>query len=149
MSELEEGAKKIVNKWSLWSAGVGLIPVPLVDVAGIAGVQIKMISDLAKHYDIPFKKDRGKTAVAGLLGGGVGTSIGTGAIRSLVKAIPVVGTYAGLTVMPAFAGASTKAVGTVFTQHFESGGTMLNFKPDEVREHYQAELAAAQSEDTN
>ncbi len=149
MSEREEGAKKIVNKYSLVSAGVGLIPLPLVDVAGIAGVQVKMLADLAKHYDIPFKKDLGKSAVAGLLGGGVGTSLGTGAVRSMVKSIPVVGTYAGLTVMPAFAGASTKAVGTVFTQHFESGGTFLNFKPDQVREHYKAELAAADAESAN
>ena len=28
--------------------------------------------------------------------------------------------------------------------NFESGGTFLNFKPDAVREHYQAELSAAQ-----
>ncbi len=144
MSEREEGAQKIINKYSLVSAGVGLVPIPLVDLAGIAGVQVKMISDLAKHYDIPFKKDIGKSAVAGLVGSEVGNTLGTGAIRSLVKSIPVVGTVAGITVLPAFAGASTMAIGKVFTQHFESGGTFLNFKPDEVREHYQAELSAAQ-----
>ncbi len=144
MGEREEGAQKIVKKWSLVSAGVGLIPIPLVDLAGIAGVQVKMIADLAKQYDIPFKKDLGKSAIAGLIGSEVGNTLGTGAVRSLVKSIPVVGTVAGITVLPAFAGASTMAVGKVFTQHFESGGTFLNFKPDEVREHYKSELAAAQ-----
>ncbi len=144
MSEREEGAEKIVKKWSLVSAGVGLIPIPLVDLAGIAGVQVKMIADLAKQYDIPFKKDLGKSAIAGLVGSGVGNSLGTGAARSMVKAIPVVGTFAGLTVLPAFASASTYAVGKVFTQHFESGGTFLNFKPEQVREHYKAELEAAE-----
>ncbi len=144
MSEREAGAQKIVKKYSVVSAGVGLIPIPIVDLAGIASVQVKMIADLAKHYDIPFKKDLGKSAIAGLVGSEVGNVLGTGVIRSMVKSIPVVGTVAGITVLPAFAGASTMAVGKVFTQHFESGGTFLNFKPDEVREHYKAELAEAQ-----
>ncbi len=143
MSEREEAAKKIVKKYSLVSAGAGLIPLALVDLAAITGVQVKMIADLAKNYDIPFKKDVGKSALAGLVGGGVGTSLGTGTIPSLVKAVPVVGPIASWTVMPAFGGASTYAVGKVFTQHFESGGTFLNFNPDEVREHYEKELAAA------
>ncbi|NJL59719.1 MAG: hypothetical protein HC887_08825 [Desulfobacteraceae bacterium] len=38
--------------------------------------------------------------------------------------------------MPASAGAMTYAVGRVFLQHFESGGTFLNFNPEEVKEHY-------------
>ena len=143
MSQEEEGAEKIVKKWSLVAAGLGLVPLALVDLASIFGVQLKMLADLANHYDIPFKKDAGKSALAGLVGSGVGTSLGTGAIRSLVRAIPVVGPVASLAVMPAFGGASTYAVGKVFIQHFESGGTLLNFNPEEVREYYQHELAAA------
>ncbi len=38
--------------------------------------------------------------------------------------------------MPATAGSMTYAVGRVFLQHFESGGTFLNFNPEEVKEHY-------------
>ena len=38
--------------------------------------------------------------------------------------------------MPALAGASTYAVGKVFVQHFESGGTFLNFDPEDVRDYY-------------
>ena len=140
----EDRAHAIVKKWSLWSAGVGLIPVPLVDLAAIAGIQLKMVKDLADLYEVPFKENLGKSAIGSLISSGVGTSLGTGSIRSLVKSIPVVGTIAGLTVMPAFAGASTLATGKVFTQHFASGGTFLNFKPDEVREYYQQELAKAE-----
>jgi uncharacterized protein (DUF697 family) len=141
MSEREEGANSIVKKWSLWASGAGLIPIPLVDVAGITGIQIKMLKDLADHYEVPFKEHLGKSALAGIVSSGVGTELGWGSIRSLVKAIPVVGTVAGFVVMPAFAGASTMATGKVFTQHFASGGTFLNFNPDAVREHYQKELA--------
>ncbi len=139
-----DGANAIVKKWSLWSAGAGLIPLPVVDLAAIAGIQLKMLSDLADHFEVPFKENVGKSAIGSLVSSGIGTQLGTGSIRSLIKSIPVVGTVAGLTVMPAFAGASTLATGKVFTQHFASGGTFLNFKPDEVREHYKQELAKAE-----
>ena len=36
----------------------------------------------------------------------------------------------------AIAAASTYAVGLVFLQHFESGGTFLSFQPGQVREHF-------------
>ena len=38
--------------------------------------------------------------------------------------------------MPILAGATTYAVGKVFTQHFATGGTFLNFDPETVREYY-------------
>ena len=36
----------------------------------------------------------------------------------------------------AFGAASTYAVGQIFIQHFESGGTLLTFDPERVRAHY-------------
>jgi hypothetical protein len=44
-----------------------------------------------------------------------------------------------------FASASTYAVGRVFIQHFESGGTFLDFDPDKVRAHFEAEFKKAQT----
>ena len=40
------------------------------------------------------------------------------------------------------AGASTWAMGKVFTQHFATGGTLLDFDPDTMREHFKTEMAA-------
>ena len=40
-----------------------------------------------------------------------------------------------------FAGASTYAVGKVFTEHFASGGTFLTFDPEKVRKYYEQEFA--------
>ncbi|MEZ5671856.1 MAG: hypothetical protein R3E08_05540 [Thiotrichaceae bacterium] len=38
-------------------------------------------------------------------------------------------------------GAATYAIDKVFVQHFESGGTFLDFDPEAVREHFAAEFA--------
>ena len=46
----------------------------------------------------------------------------------------------------AFAYALTLAVGKVFTLHFETGGSLLNFEPEKVRSHFEKEFKGAKGE---
>ncbi|MBI9089218.1 MAG: DUF697 domain-containing protein [Desulfobacterium sp.] len=128
--------QKIIQNHVYGAMGVGMIPVPLVDLIAISGVQLNMLRKLCLLYDIPFSKDAAKTGIATLLGGVIPVSL-SGALASLVKAIPIVGQTTSAIVMPAVSGAMTYAVGKVFVQHFESGGTFLTFNPEEVRAYYQ------------
>ena len=128
-------AENIVKNHVLGSMGVGLIPVPLVDVVALTGIQLNMLRKLAKTYQVPFHKEKVKHVVSSLIGGIVSVPIG-GTLTSLVKTIPIVGQAVGALAMPATAGAVTYAVGKVFTQHFASGGTFLNFDPEEVRDYF-------------
>ena len=59
---------------------------------------------------------------------------------------PVVGTFLSTFVEPAAAAASTYALGHVFLQHFESGGTLLNLDPDAMRQHYYEEYRKRHNE---
>ncbi len=130
-----EGVDNIV-KYHVWgSLGIGLIPLPLVDCVALSGVQLNMLRKLAKTYDVPFMKDKGKIIIASMLGGGIATTVSM-PVSSLLKAIPLIGLPAGVLTMSALAGASTYALGKVFIQHFESGGTFLNFDPNAVRDYY-------------
>ncbi len=128
--------QKIIQHHVYGAMGVGMIPMPLVDLIAISGVQLNMLRKLCLLYDIPFSKDAARTGIAALLGGVIPVSL-SGALVSLVKAIPIVGQTTSVIVMPAVSGAMTYAVGKVFVQHFESGGTFLTFKPEEVRAYYQ------------
>lgn len=143
-------AERLVSRYTLWGAGAGLIPVPVFDVAAVAGVQVKLVYELAKLYGVPFAETRAKSLIAAL-GGSVisyNLALGTqGTVGSLVKAIPVFGPLLGLTVMPAIASAATYAIGKVFIQHFESGGTLLDFEPERVREHFRREFERAKDGD--
>jgi uncharacterized protein (DUF697 family) len=145
MTEKEIGAMHIVNKHSLYAGGAGLVPVPLFDIAAIAGVQLLMLQKLAKHYAIPMRHDRGKAAISALLGSVVPTSLGYGVAGALVRNVPMVGGVLGMFTTGAFATASTYAVGRVFIQHFESGGTFLDFDPSRVRAHFEEEFKRAQA----
>lgn len=51
----KDAAQKIINQRTLYAAGLGFIPFPLLDAIGITSTQIWMIRDIAKVYRIPFK----------------------------------------------------------------------------------------------
>lgn len=148
MDERLERSRGIVRKYMYWSMGAGLIPVPYADIAAVTGVQLKMLADLAGHYDIPFKRNMVKETVAALIGGALPGPIAGSLLGSAVKMVPVVGPIVGGVSVPLLSGATTYAVGTVFIQHFESGGTFLDFDPVKVKDHFRQEFekgkAAAQ-----
>ena len=65
-------------------------------------------------------------------------SSGVGA-ASVLKSVPVLGTIAASCVMPALSAGATYAIGKAFIQHFESGGTLLDFNPPDYREFIKAQ----------
>jgi len=128
-------AEEAVDSAVRWSFGFGLIPLPIVDLAAISTVQLRMLRSLCDVYGEPFSENQGKALISALLGGIVPTKLAWGPIRSLLKAIPVVGPLAGAAAMPLFAAASTYAVGHTFIHHFESGGTLLDLDPAKLRDY--------------
>jgi uncharacterized protein (DUF697 family) len=146
MSERIDSANGIIRRYSYWSAGLGLIPIPIVDVAAITGTQVKMIADLAKLYEREFAADRTKSIISALVGGLAPVAVGTGA-ASAMKFVPIFGQIAAVLLVPALAGATTIALGKVFVQHFEAGGTLLDFDPQKMRAYFQAEFEAARTKD--
>ncbi len=144
MEERMAEAMSIVRRASAWSAGAGLIPIPLVDISAITAVQVKMIRDLAKLYNVEFTDVRGKAVASGIVGSILPyllTLGSSGYLLSLAKGIPIVGQAVAVVAMPGFASASTYAIGKVFTQHFEGGGSLLDFsadaKKDEIKKEFQ------------
>lgn len=140
MSEKQQQAMKTVKNYMWWSMGAGLIPVPFVDLVAVSGVQLKMLAELAKIYGVEFQESRGKAIIGSLLAYVVPSTISFGSVGSLLKSIPVVGGLVGGPSMVLFCGASSYALGKVFVQHFESGGTFLTFDPDKVRDHFKQEF---------
>jgi uncharacterized protein (DUF697 family) len=134
----DEIASKLVDRFALWAGGAGLIPIPLVDVLTVAGVQIQMLRRLSQIYDIPFSENRGKSAIAALLGATIPATSGMG-MASVLKVVPLIGTPLGSLMMPALSAGATYAIGKVFIQHFASGGTLLDFHAPDYREFFKTQ----------
>ena len=143
-SRHETEAAAIVRSYMGWSTGAGLLPIPLLDLALIVGVQVKMLHDMAKLYGVPFRANMVRPLIVTLLSGGSSVALAPPLV-SLLKTIPVVGWVAGALTLPALAAASCYATGRVFIQHFESGGTFLDFDPARARAHYEQQFNAAKA----
>jgi len=149
MTERELSALQIVNRHSLYAGGIGLIPMPLVDVVGNMAVQVHLVSELSKHYGIPFAENRVKSFVTALIGGLAGVPLASGLVGPIVRSLPIIGGILGVLTVPAVSSAVTYAIGKVFIQHFESGGTFLDFDPDKVRDYFKQEYSKARGTSTS
>ena len=132
-SPRDELASHLVDRLSLWSGAAGLIPVPLVDMAAVGGVQLHMLRRLSQIYGVPFSENRGKSMLTSLVGAVIPASTAT-TTASLMKGLPVIGTAIGVLTMPVVSAGATWVIGKVFIQHFASGGTLLDFNPPDYRE---------------
>ena len=131
-----------IKKYMYWSMGAGLIPIPALDVAAVMAIQLNLVAALAEEHQQDFSRETARAFVAALVCGSLPAAM-AGPFARLLKAIPIIGQTAGALAMPALAGASTYAVGKVFVQHFESGGTFSNFNPETARGHYAGHLGNA------
>jgi uncharacterized protein (DUF697 family) len=129
-------AHKIVRNHSLAAMGIGLVPLPIIDLAAITGVQLRMLYLIAQQYQVPFQRHLVKSLIASLLSGAVTSSTAT-PLASVLKIVPLLGYASGVISVSVLGGATTYAVGKVFIQHFEFGGTFLDFEPTRMRKYFQ------------
>ena len=122
----------MVDRFSLWGGAAGLIPLPLVDVVAVSGVQLQLLRRLSQMYGVPFSENMGKSVLASLIGSMIPATSGMG-VTSALKGVPIIGALSSL-VMPTLSAGATYAIGKVFVEHFDSGGTLLDFNPPDYRE---------------
>jgi uncharacterized protein (DUF697 family) len=138
--ERHAAAEHLVRNFTLGGMAVGLVPIPLLDLAGLVAVQLKMLHGLARLYDIEFRADLGRSAMASLVGGVLPTAAAPALALSLSKVVPLSGQVLGAGTQTLLAGAATYAIGKVFIQHFAAGGTFLTFEPEAVRDYFQQQF---------
>jgi uncharacterized protein (DUF697 family) len=126
-----------------WAMGAGVLPLPVFDIIAITGVQLKMLRELSKIYEVTFTEGVAKKAVTALLVGIGGVGIGGLIGASLFKFVPFVGLSLGMASVPVVSGMLTHAVGRTFVMHFEAGGTLLDFNPKAMRRYFEAEFRQA------
>lgn len=126
-------AQRIIAKYTGFGAGSGVIPVPGLDVAAIATVQVLMVRDLLALYDAQFSERRVRTIVTLLLGSlSPGALAGATAV-TIFKVVPFIGLPLATLTMPILASAATYAVGHVMASHLAGGGDLSNFDASKVK----------------
>lgn len=131
MSQAKVQAEGIVQKHVLWSMGMGAIPIPFLDTIAVSAMQYEMLKQVSNLYGFEMSENMGKSLISLLAGG---TLVRMGA--SAVKTIPIIGSLLGGGAMVVLSGASTYAIGSVFVQHFESGGDLFDIDTEKFKSFY-------------
>ncbi|MBI3270351.1 MAG: 50S ribosome-binding GTPase [Planctomycetes bacterium] len=129
---LEKQAADCVSRYSLMAGGAGAIPLPIVDLPIILGLQVKMAHALGRIYGIELSASRLKELIGLVAGGLVIRQVG----RQLAKFIP----WVGWALSGAVAFGGTFGLGKALALYYKSG---MRTDAEELRRIYQEELEKA------
>jgi len=113
-------ARKIVDRHRNYAALGGLVPLPVVSIASLTAINMRMVKALSDLYGVPFQRDRTRSLIVGIVGAAVPAGLGSATASTLMFVIPG-GLLVGLGVSAITAAALTRGIGLVFVEGFESG----------------------------
>ncbi|HIJ60724.1 MAG TPA: DUF697 domain-containing protein [Nitrospirae bacterium] len=128
-----------IRNYAFGSTFLGLIPFPLIDLVALAVIQLKLIAKLSDYYGVNFSEGKTKNIIAALTGSAVPLGL-TRAMCSFFKVFPIFGHAVSIVSMSALSAGSTYALGKLFVNHFESGGTFLNFDMEKAKHFYDEQV---------
>jgi uncharacterized protein (DUF697 family) len=130
------GAMKIVSRYVMISGAAGLINVPVLDVSALACVHVALIKALAEHYGHEFSEHAARNILiavgAGLVPGSIGSI--SSIISRKVLGVLLVNPVVSLAAMAGSSALVSYALGRVFVEHFEAGGTLHDFNVDNLHQ---------------
>ncbi len=136
--QCHEQARGIVKNHVIGAMSIALLPVPIIDVIALTNVQWNLICKLADHYGVPLK-GLYRPLITSVVGGSLPV-LAAGAGAGLLKLIPGFGQLAGSSALAGLASAMTTAMGKIFIDHFESGGTLDDYYPNAFRRQFRRQF---------
>ena len=129
--ELEEAtfgsSNRIIKKYAALSSGTGFIPIPGVDVASLATLQVLMLRELFNLFDQPFRESKARSIISVCIGSLSPLALAGVTVSMLFKVVPGAGHLLSLLTQPFFAFAFSYAVGKTMASHLQKGGTIDDF----------------------
>ncbi len=124
----KERAMSIVKRYTLFSAGVGIIPLPFLDQVAIGGLLAKMLYELTQVYNVKWSDHQIKMIAAAALGGAHAQWIPYYLLH--LPNLNQSALFVGMTfARPLTAGGLAYAIGSLFVSHFESGAWLRHKEP--------------------
>lgn len=112
--EIKNKCGAAIHSATIAAGAAGLIPIPVADTVPISAAQVAMIVALGKIFDISISDSVAKAIV----GVGLAQGIGRTAVSSAFKAVPGIGTVAGIAIGSTTAAAITEGLGWLVADDF-------------------------------
>lgn len=136
----ELAADNLIKDYVIGSVAASIVPVAFFDIAAVAAIQLRMIQKLSDLYGKPFSERLGRKVIYALAGSVLGFGAGYIVAASATKIIPGIGWMIGMVSLPVVAGGATFAVGRSIVQHYEEGGTLMDFDASRMRDFYKEQF---------
>ncbi len=142
MTNTSEQAHEIILKCSGQASALAAIPVPVIDVAASAYVQVKMVNRLAEIYGA--KKVSNTSLVIGSLVSSVIARVISDVMSSLTKDSQLANILSESVLKSGLIGLFTKLTGEIYKNHFANGGMLDDMSFDEFSENFKMSLQSDQ-----
>jgi len=143
MTDRRKKAESLVERSAFWAFACGLVPLPVLDVAALTLVLVRMLERLSELYEQPFSRVRAEAYVTASLGSLTSAELGLIYMKAGLSMIPVLGPLLGATSMSTTSAAITYAIGRLFIAQFEAGDAFLSSDPGSVQSAPSTEPPAA------
>ena len=137
-------ADLIITRHVIAGMAAGVIPLPILfDIAAVSAIEVNMIARLAKAYSVPVPQRHVVAKVLVSLAGGIAPAYLSAKSTQLITGFPLAGRFIFVAGLSLWSGVSVYAVGKVFQEHFESGGTFLSRDSSVIRAFFDEKKAEA------
>ena len=119
-------AENCIKNHVLLAVGIGLIPSATVDIVGIAAIEVNLIRALAEIYRFPTPHKLVAAKILISVAGSIGPVYLASHLPGSFKSVPLLGHALYVGFLSLSGGAAVYAVGKLFQEHYESGGTFLS-----------------------
>jgi uncharacterized protein (DUF697 family) len=110
----KEQSHKIVAGAATLAAGIGAVPIPFSDAAGLIPIQIGMLVGISATFGLPLEKNKIATLFSSVVGIGSATIIGRTIVGNLLKFVPGGGSIVGGMISGGVAAAVTTTLGEAY-----------------------------------
>jgi uncharacterized protein (DUF697 family) len=124
------------------SMGIGLLPLPVIDLAALTTIQMEMIYRLGKRYGYTFNRDWLRKSISFLLGSLTPVLLADG-FSGLLGYIPLIGSALSPLAGTISFGAATYVVGIAFNRRFASGKIVDKKDLEKMGEEVKSGFASA------
>lgn len=126
LEELRLKANNCIKNHVIAAMGVGLVPSFWFEAIGVTGIEVKLIRDLAKIYDFPIPGELVAYKILISVIFTIAPFYLASKMKSAVKGVPLLGHITYITFLSASSGVAVYAVGKIFQEHYESGGSFIS-----------------------
>lgn len=129
--KLNRKADKAIRNYTIAATGSGIIPIPVVSATAITGIQVMLIKELCRLYNIPFTKKRMNVIINSVIGSMVTRLLALATVAIPGVSAPMKGLSGG-----AIAGIYTATVGEFYKVHFQNGGTLKDASIGDLSKYF-------------